>query len=148
MADGFLDDPAGTARMFRNGWFYPGDTGILHGDGRLEMLGRDDDILNIGGHKVPAADLEEIIRNRAAVVDVGVCMAPDANGIDETWISVVYDAPDDRDLAVRLAPALRDYPYGRVRLIKLAAIPRTETGKIRRAELRDAVIAATRAMKA
>lgn len=145
MIDAYLDDPEASARMFRDGWFYPGDVGILHDATRLEVSGRDDEILNIGGHKVMPADLEEKIRGLALVDDIGVCLVPNAEGIDEVWVAAVYNAPDHRDIAPRLEPGLRGYPFGAVRLIKLARIPRTETGKIVRAELRHAVIEAAKA---
>jgi acyl-CoA synthetase (AMP-forming)/AMP-acid ligase II len=144
MADGYLDDPETTQRMFRGGWFHPGDMGILHEARRLEVLGRDDEMLNIGGHKVMPADLEETIRARVAVADLGVCAVPNAEGIDEIWVAAVYDAPDDRDIMARLKPGFVDYPFGGVHLVKLDRIPRTETGKIKRGELRQAVIAAAR----
>ena len=49
MVDGDLDDPEATARMFRDGWFYPGDLGVLDGPRRLHVLGRGDEPPNIGG---------------------------------------------------------------------------------------------------
>lgn len=136
MVDGYRDDPEATTRMFRDGWFYPGDVGILHEHGRLEVIGREDEILNLGGLKIAPEEIEETIRARAAVADAGACTLPNAEGVDELWIGAVYDAPDDRDIRARLRPALADLPYGHIHLAKLAAIPRTETGKVRRAELK------------
>ena len=37
------------ARMFRDGWFYPGDIGLMLGPRSLKLLGRADDLINIGG---------------------------------------------------------------------------------------------------
>jgi fatty-acyl-CoA synthase len=147
MVDGYVNDPEASARMFRGGWFYPGDLGKLHGPGRIEILGRADGILNIGGEKVLPETVEESLRGRAAVEDVAVCALPNAEGIDEIWIAAVYAAPDDRDIRARLKSALADFPYGHVHLVKVERIPRTATGKIKRAELREAVIAATKAPK-
>jgi acyl-coenzyme A synthetase/AMP-(fatty) acid ligase len=142
MADGYLDDPETTARMFKDGWFHPGDLGIRHGPGRLQIVGRVDDIMNVGGVKVLPDAIEERIRERAAVEDVAVCALPNRDGIDEVWVAVVYDAPDDRDIRTRMRAALVDFPYGQVHLAKLARIPRTDTGKVRRAALRDELIVA------
>jgi acyl-CoA synthetase (AMP-forming)/AMP-acid ligase II len=144
MVEGYLDDPAATARMFNDGWFIPGDMGILHGEGQLEVIGRDDELLNIGGLKVSPDEIEEVILGRGVVSDVGICALRDAEGADTVYLAVCYDAPDDRDLDARLAPALRDYPLGPVRPVKLARIPRTENGKVQRAELRRAVLDAVR----
>jgi len=148
MADGFIDDPEATARMFRNGWFYPGDVGILHAPDRLEVIGRDDEILNIGGLKTVPGVIEDTLRARSKVDDVGACVLPNADGVDELWVALVYDASDDRDIRERIMPALRDFPYGHIRLIKLDRIPRTESGKIKRAELREAVASERRSSAA
>lgn len=151
MIDSYLDDPETTARMFRDGWFYPGDLGVLRRGRKgapdtVEVLGRDDELLNIGGLKTLPDEIEDLVRARAPVADAGVCVLPNEEGIEELWIGVVYDAPDDRGLAERLRPALTDFPYGKPRLVKLGAIPRTATGKIRRAELRRLVAAASPAV--
>jgi acyl-CoA synthetase (AMP-forming)/AMP-acid ligase II len=37
---GYLDDPETNRRMIRDGWFYPGDVGMLLGDRRVKILGR------------------------------------------------------------------------------------------------------------
>jgi acyl-CoA synthetase (AMP-forming)/AMP-acid ligase II len=142
--DRYLDDPVATARMFKDGWFYPGDIGILHAPDRLELIGRDDEILNIGGLKTVPGEIEETLRARIKVNDVGACVLPNADGIDELWVALVYDAPDDRDIRERIKPALRDFPYGVINVVKLASIPRTETRKIKRADLIQAVRAARR----
>ena len=142
MVDSYPDDAEATARLFRQGWFYPGDLGVLHAPGLLEIAGRADDLLNLGGVKAAPEALEETFRARAAIDDVGVCTLPNADGIEELWVAVVYDAPDDRDIRARLKPAFADFPHGRAHLVKLAAIPRTDTGKIKRAELKAMVKAA------
>ena len=67
---GYLDDPEATARMFRDGWFYPGDIGIVDRRGRLRILGRADDLLNIGGRKYLPDILEESIRAEVPVDDI------------------------------------------------------------------------------
>ena len=38
--DGYLGDAAETAQAFRDGWFYPGDTGTLDADEMLVVTGR------------------------------------------------------------------------------------------------------------
>src|ERR1051326_235211 len=76
MVQGYLGDPEATRRMFRDGWFYPGDLGILHGPGRLQILGRGDDLLNFGGRKITAEALEQAIMTRVTLGDTAVCSIP------------------------------------------------------------------------
>jgi acyl-coenzyme A synthetase/AMP-(fatty) acid ligase len=75
MSEHYLDDPDATARMFRDGWFYPGDVAILRDGRRLEIIGRGDDLLNVGGTKVPPAELEELVLRTIDAKDTGVCSA-------------------------------------------------------------------------
>ena len=43
------------AEFVRDGYFYPGDLGVLDGNGRLALYGRTTDVLSFMGDKVPAA---------------------------------------------------------------------------------------------
>ena len=69
--DGYIDDPDSTARAFQNGYVFPGDRGYLDDAGRLHVLGRSD-VINIGGYKVDALEVEAAIRESLPVKDVVV----------------------------------------------------------------------------
>ena len=51
--DGYDGDPGLTAESLVDGWFHTSDAGRLDEDGRLEVLGRLDDVVVSGGVKVP-----------------------------------------------------------------------------------------------
>ncbi|QJW84117.1 AMP-binding protein [Ramlibacter terrae] len=51
MASGYLDLPDDTAASFRDGWFVSSDVGAIVGHRRLRLLGRKDDLVNIGGSR-------------------------------------------------------------------------------------------------
>ena len=53
--DGYLDDPEATAEVLVDGWFHTSDAGRLDQHGRLQVLGRLDDVVISGGVNVPAA---------------------------------------------------------------------------------------------
>jgi acyl-CoA synthetase (AMP-forming)/AMP-acid ligase II len=76
MYDGYADQPEASAAQFRNGWFYSGDVGGLTAEGRLFLRGRSDDVINIGGMKLWPAEVEEVIREHPAVLDVAVTGVP------------------------------------------------------------------------
>ena len=59
MVQGYLDDPGATERMFKDGWFFAQDLGILQSDHRLQVIGRSDDVLNISGHKISPDEVED-----------------------------------------------------------------------------------------
>jgi acyl-coenzyme A synthetase/AMP-(fatty) acid ligase len=130
--------------MFADGWFYPGDVGILRGPRQLQVIGRGDELLNLGGQKLAPSDLEALVARHAELADVGVCSLRNAEGVEEICVGVVAPAGDDRELIRRVARALEGLPYGTVRTVRLPAIPRNANGKILRAALKEAIAAAAR----
>ena len=47
----YLDDDEATGKMFRDGCFCPGDMAVRRADGRVRILGRTADVLNIRGRR-------------------------------------------------------------------------------------------------
>ncbi len=56
-------------KVFDEGWFYSGDTGYLTEDGRLVLMGRDVDLINIGKMNINPYAIEELVLDYAGVVD-------------------------------------------------------------------------------
>lgn len=139
MVQGYLDEPEASARMFRNGWFYAGDMGILHGARRLQILGRSDELLNIGWHKISPDSLEDLVLGAAEVGDVGVCSVPNADGIDEIHIVVSDVRCSMEELSSRIAAAFGAAQLGKVYLWPANRIPRNANGKIQRDLLKRVV---------
>ena len=137
MATGYLDDPEATARKFRNGWFYPGDMGILHGPKRLQIVGREDELLNIGGIKVAPSALEAWVLQHATVGDIGACTARNSEGIEEICLAVANPGHDDAELLARITRAFENHHVGRFHVIKVRRVPRNANGKIERDRLRE-----------
>jgi acyl-CoA synthetase (AMP-forming)/AMP-acid ligase II len=67
MATGYNGLPEETALRFRDGWFYPGDVGAWEPDGVLRILGRKDDVVNLGGRKFNLADIDASLQSDAGV---------------------------------------------------------------------------------
>lgn len=69
-------DPAVSADLLdADGWFYTGDVGIVDADGWVRITGRIKDIINRGGEKFPAADIENALASHPDIdtaVVVGV----------------------------------------------------------------------------
>jgi acyl-coenzyme A synthetase/AMP-(fatty) acid ligase len=146
MPAGYLDDPETTRRMFRDGWFHPGDVGVLRGR-RLQVIGRGDELLNIGGRKLSPAAVEALVVRHLATADVGVCSLANAEAVEEMYVALAGADGDEAELYRRLARAFTGYAYGPVRVVKLARIPRNANGKILRGALRDAVAEAVGARR-
>jgi o-succinylbenzoate---CoA ligase len=93
LADGYLGRPAETAAAFVGGRFRTGDLGRLH-DGRLEILGRADDVIVTGGEKVAPAAVERVLVAQDGVLAACVVGVPDPRWGQLVAAAVVWqDAP-------------------------------------------------------
>lgn len=135
------DDPALDAASFTgDSWFRTGDVGRLDAEGYLTITDRKKDIVIRGGENVSAKEVEDVLATHLAVAEVAVCAAP-----DPVWGERVCAVVRARDGAVPTLADLQDH----VRAAGLAPhkvpeqlevvedMPRTATGKIRKAALRE-----------
>ena len=146
MVTGYLDDPETTARKFRDGWFYPGDIGISRGPRQLQIVGREDELLNIGGIKMAPSALEALVSQHATAGDIGICTTRNAEGIEEVCVAIANPSHSDAELLERITRAFHNHHVGRFYVVKVPRIPRNANGKIQRDLLRQAVAAAVRRM--
>ncbi|HEU5158203.1 MAG TPA: AMP-binding protein [Streptosporangiaceae bacterium] len=96
----YLGDPAKSALTFRDidgqRYVVPGDLATLEADGTLVLLGRDGRVINTGGEKVYAEEVEQVIARHPDVDDVYVLGVP-----DERWghrIAAVVAVPTGKHL--------------------------------------------------
>lgn len=94
LAHGYRGDPALTASAFRDGWFATSDLGRLTEDGRLEILGRADDVINTGGVKVAAAAVERALLEHPAVREACVLGLPHPDWGETVAAAVVARDPE------------------------------------------------------
>jgi O-succinylbenzoic acid--CoA ligase len=106
LATGYLGDPALTAAAFGGGWFRTGDLGRWR-DGRLEVLGRADDVIVTGGENVAPAAVERVLVAQDGVTAACVVGLPDAEWGQLVAAAVVADGPLDLARAERLRDAVR-----------------------------------------
>jgi len=67
MARGYDDLPEESAKRFRNGWFYPGDLAQWGSNNVLQVLGRSDDVINLGGLKLNLTDVDSALMSSPLV---------------------------------------------------------------------------------
>jgi long-chain acyl-CoA synthetase len=67
MPERYIDNRAASAQAFRDGWYYPGDLGMLSAEGALYFKGRADDQINFDGIKLYPADIEAVLLEHPAV---------------------------------------------------------------------------------
>lgn len=140
-ATGYMDDEETTAKFFRDGYFYPGDMAIKLPDGRIRLVGRTADVLNIKGWKIAAKPIEQGVQDALNVVEVCTFTGFRADGAEELIIVIEADEmPPQSELqkAGRHVPSA--FPH---RFANIKRFPRTEGGmnKVNRSALRQMVVA-------
>lgn len=136
MAARYEGDPASSDAMFIDGWFWPGDLGRMLPTGRLELTGRHDDLINIGGIKVNPALAEAKLRSLDYVRDAAVLMGCGPDGVQTVVIAVAFDATGRMErLQKEAAPTMAAFGH-LIEWVQVESIPRTPTGKVQRSALR------------
>ena len=135
----YIDDEEASARVFRNGFFCPGDMAVRRADGRVRILGRTEDVLNVQGRKIAAAPVELTIQ-RAIGVDE-ICLFSGLNDAGKDELVVVIQSDRELPRSVRDQIVRKFQSFEQVRFAYFTEFPRTTTGtrKIRRSALRKLV---------
>lgn len=74
---GYTDPVMSSQHMDEDGWFYPGDLGTVTEDGWMRMTGRSKDIINRGGEKFSAQDIEVALASAPGISHAAVTGVPD-----------------------------------------------------------------------
>mgnify|MGYP003382353880 CR=1 FL=1 len=145
MIDGYLGDPHASREAFREGWFYPGDLCALRQDGRRCHRGRADQMMIMNGINIYPAEIEHALAQHPAVRDVAVLALRSDIHQDIPVCAVTLD-PRQRVGASDLVFFAKQRLGARApkAVAILETIPRTAQGKLLRAPLADAVVAALR----
>jgi O-succinylbenzoic acid--CoA ligase len=128
------DDPALTAEVLVDGWFRTADAGRFDEDGRLQVLGRLDDMAVSGGVKVPTGVVADRLREHPALSAVDVGRVPDEQWGERVVAWVVGDLSLDeaRDWVAQVHP--RSWAPRELRV--LDELPLLPNGKVDRQRLR------------
>jgi 2-aminobenzoate-CoA ligase len=125
----------------QNGWNVTGDTYMQDADGYFRYQARSDDMIISAGYNIAGPEVETVLLAHPAVAECGVVGAPDDERGQIVKAYVVLNAGYAPDAA--LTRTLQDYvkaavaPYKYPRAVEYVAnLPRTETGKLQRFELR------------
>ena len=130
------------ARAFTpDGWYASGDVVRRRPDGNLVVEGRDKDMINRGGEKISAEEVENLVYRMPGIAQVAAVAAPDAE-LGERICVFVVPAPGVgaptldtiRDGMAAAGVARFKWPE---RLEVVAELPVTKVGKLDKKALRD-----------
>ncbi|MFJ9458782.1 class I adenylate-forming enzyme family protein [Kitasatospora sp. NPDC101447] len=132
---GYLDRPETTAEVLRDGWYRTGDLARLDAAGRLHLIGRKDTFVNVGGKKVNPVEVERVLLGHPLLAEAAVWGETLADGGQRVRATVVATGPlTAAELSAWCRERLQPHQVpGGVEFA--AALPKTSSGKIRRAEV-------------
>ncbi|HEX3501316.1 MAG TPA: AMP-binding protein [Stellaceae bacterium] len=136
----YLDDARQTTYV-QHGWNLTGDAYRMDEDGYLWYQARTDDMIISAGYNISGPEVEAVLLDHPKVRECAVIGAPDtARGQIVKAFVVKREDGADGDLAKELQDFVKAQiaPYKYPRAIEfVAALPRTETGKVQRFRLRE-----------
>lgn len=139
MFSGYLDDN-GQLPTHAPPWFYPGDLASLTWEGLLQLLGRADHVLNLGGRKVNPESIEQVLCSHPQVADAAVTIAAMGQAQVQVLVALLVGKPG-ADLsgapahcAQGLPPAQRPEYF-----LTVPVLPRNAMGKLQRQQLAQRV---------
>ena len=134
LMSGYLGDETLTAGILRDGTVYMSDYGRIDSDGMLHILGRENDVINVGGYKVAPTEVEDVTMSFSGVTDC-ICIAADhpVMGLALKLLVVMAAGTslDKRSLARHLAARLEPYKVP-ILYEQVASVARTYNGKLDR----------------
>lgn len=131
----YWNRPEASSRI-RNGWLYTGDFGVLDSEGFLYLLGRKDEMINIGGEKVAPAEIEAAAKEVPGVMDAAAVGIPDELLQEAVKLYIVPEpGANPEEVRGRVVQDLkrRLESYKQPKHIEIAEeIPKTDSGKVKR----------------
>ncbi len=133
-----------TGRAKRDNMYHTGDTAYMDEDGYYWYVGRIDDVIKSSGYRIGPFEIESILMEHPAVLEVAVTGVPDPIRGTVVKATIVLTNQYKNKGTEKLVRELQDYvknttaPYKYPRIIEFVdELPKTFSGKIRRAEIRE-----------
>jgi len=136
---GYWRNEAACAEAMRDSWFHSGDVGIKDADGFIRVVDRLKDIIITGGYNVAPSEIEAVISELPAALEVCVVSMADAK-FGEAPAAVIYatEAVTAEQVTAHCRERLAGYKVPRQVIVQDQPLERMASGKIARRRIRDA----------
>jgi acetyl-CoA synthetase len=126
---------------FKNNWYICGDRASVDGEGYFWFVGRDDDVINTGGHLVGPFEIESALLEHEAVAESAAVGKPDPVNMEvvKAFVALKPGYAADADLELNIMNFIRKKlsPLAMPQEIEFVeSLPKTRSGKIMRRLLR------------
>ena len=124
-------------KKFQNGWYMTGDRASLDKEGYFWFVGRDDDIINTGGHLVSPFEVESVLLEHPAIAESAVVAKPDPINMEvvKAFVALKAGFKPSADLDLEIMNFIRKKlsPLAMPQEIEFVdSLPKTRSGKIMR----------------
>ncbi len=124
-------------KKFQNGWYLPGDRSSIDNEGYFWFVGRDDDVINTGGHLVSPFEVESALLEHPAVAESAVVAKPDFVNMEvvKAFVTLKPGFVGSKDLDLDIMNFVRKKlsPLAMPQEIEfIDNLPKTRSGKIMR----------------
>jgi acyl-CoA synthetase (AMP-forming)/AMP-acid ligase II len=140
VSSGYWNNRDANTAAFAHGWFHSGDLGRVDPSQVVWFTDRLKDIIKSGGENVSSVDVERVVTSAPGVLESSIVGVADARWGEAVCAVVVPDGTvDERELPERvIAYAKQNLAGFQVpkKVVVVAGLPKTATGKVRKNELR------------
>ena len=138
----YYRDEKKTNETLRDGWHHTGDVAWKDEDGYIWYLGRNDDIIKSSGYRISPFEIESVLVEHPAVLEVAVTGVPDPIRGQLVKATIIlreaYQPTDELKKELQQFTKSRTAPYKYPRVIEFVdAIPKSISGKVRRVVIRN-----------
>ena len=144
LTQGYLNDPANSAKLWDGGWLHTGDVAVMSPEGYLKITDRIKDVIKTGGEWVSSIELEDLILRHPGVKEAAVIGIPDPKWSERPLAVVTAKegctvSEDDikamlKDCAEKGIISKYAVPE---RIVFTDALPKTSVGKLDKKVLRE-----------
>jgi long-chain acyl-CoA synthetase len=132
---GYLGDPIETAKKIQDGWMKSGDVVGIDPEGLVHIMGRLDDLFNIGGERVSPLEIDAALSRLPGVKEGAVLVEKHPiYGSQLVAFLVGENLPAKKAILEELRKNLSGHKIP-LEYLSVAALPRTPNGKLRRPDL-------------
>ncbi len=137
--EGYYKQPEDTARAMRGGWFHSGDLAVVHPDGYIEVVDRAKDVIVSGGENISSVEVESMLYEHPAVLEVAVVGVPDSRWGEVPKALVVLkpnQCANEQELITFCRDRMAHFKAPKsVEFVEV--LPKTATGKVQKFALRE-----------
>ena len=135
---GYWKNEAATREVLKEGWYFTGDQAYVDPDGFYHVVGRKDNLLKVGGHRINPKEIEEALMASELLVEAAVVGIPDPL-LGHKLAAAVVPRTGEGDMKRLLAICSGKLPRFKMpaQILAVKSLPKKAGGKIDLESVKD-----------